>query len=664
MVRDPLLTGPSSRPAPNRGRPFDFLTQFLARHSVPVSPEQIAPAEGSRAAVATVMALLPALYEQQAVLAWAAFAAFWSCLIEPGGTAREQFRILGLFTVGGAILGGVTSLVADYPLWGVLPWLVLTGLLTGMARALTPSMALLCALLGCVMLAGTGFPAHGLQDAFVIALAFGGGGVWAMLLCLVIWPLHPYAPARRAVGSCYRLLSVMAGEIAAGRLQETVHRQNVRTAIERARGLALQIDAGHASYGMRGRLIASLAGAERLFTAMLAVEHLVETRGLDFEARGTLAAFSALCQHASDAALEPTPDLEHLAAEGLALAESIPATAGPIGELVATSARTLGTLAEGLAQKARLPLDAELPRHVARLTPAIWQHTLRLVVGLLATYMTSWWLGLDYGFWALVAVLLVIQPSGQTTLVRALERVLGTVGGGVLALLLTPFLPGSAQMLAAVAVFVIGAIAMRAVNYTMLVVFISAQFIVVTEMIMPSQGVAWVRMLDNTLGSVIGLLCAFMVCPQRRGQDMDGLLQTAVVGNLRYLAAVLNRDDPVVTDRIQRQAGIDTTRAEFARGSLPILGGVSAVGERATQAHALLRALRRLSGEATLLRFDISAGLCEGDAEAGERWRVTAASLESGASLSDVAKKIENGEVMAEIAALERAGRNSAPSGS
>ncbi|KXV44337.1 hypothetical protein AD943_04795, partial [Gluconobacter roseus] len=176
MVRDPLATGPSSRPAPNRGRPFDFLTQFLARHSVPVSPEQIAPAEGSRAAVATVMALLPALYEQQAVLAWAAFAAFWSCLIEPGGTAREQFRILGLFTVGGAILGGVTSLVADYPLWGVLPWLVLTGLLTGMARALTPSMALLCALLGCVMLAGTGFPAHGFQDAAIIGLAFGGGG--------------------------------------------------------------------------------------------------------------------------------------------------------------------------------------------------------------------------------------------------------------------------------------------------------------------------------------------------------------------------------------------------------------------------------------------------------------------------------------------------------
>ncbi|WP_249200050.1 hypothetical protein [Gluconobacter sp. Dm-62] len=112
-----------------------------------------------------------------------------------------------------------------------------------------------------------------------------------------------------------------------------------------------------------------------------------------------------------------------------------------------------------------------------------------------------------------------------------------------------------------------------------------------------------------------------------------------------------------MTDRIQRQAGIDTTRAEFARGSLPVLGGVSAVGERATQTHALLRALRRLSGEATLLRFDISAGLCAGDAQAGERWSATAASLEAGGSLSEIALKLQNGEIMAEIAALERAGR-------
>ena len=652
-VRDPLARQASL----NRTRHLTFLSQFLARHSVPLSPEQLAPAEGVRAALATVVALLPALYFHQAVFAWAAFAAFWCCLIEPGGTPREQMRILGIFTVAGAVLGGVTSLIATFPYWGVIPWLIVTGLFAGLARALVPSMALLCALLGCVMLAGIGFPAHSFNDALTIALAFGGGGTWAIVLCLILWPQHPYAPARRAVGGCYQLLAVMAGELAAGRLQETVHRQTIRTAIERARGVALQIDAGHASYSMRGRLIASLAGAERLFTAMLAVEHLVETRGLDFEARGTLAAFSALCQHASEAALSPNPDLKRLSGEALGLADRIRVRSGTIGELVATSARTLGTLADGLAEKARLPFDADAPKHVARLTPVIWRHALRMVVGLLGTYLATQWLGLSYGFWALVAVLLVIQPSGQTTLVRALERVLGTIGGGVLALLATPFLPGPTEMMVALALFVIGAIAMRAVNYTLLVLFLSAHFIIVTEMTMPSDGVAWLRILDNTLGSLIGLGCAFALFPQRQTQDMDGLLRAAIVGNIRYLSAVLNGNDTVSTDRTQRQAGIDTTRAEFARGSLPLLGGLSGVGPGAERMHALLRALRSLSGEVTLLRFDMAAGLCAPDPQTGQFWKEKAKALEAREPLAEIAGQLESGEIMSSIAALKRSDR-------
>ena len=652
MVGDPL----AGQAALSRTRHLTFLSQFLARHSITLSPEQVAPAEGIRAAVATVGALLPALFFHQPVFAWAAFAAFWSCLIEPGGTPREQFRILGLFTFLGAILAALSSIIACAPIWGVLPLLALTGVVAGMSRALSPSHGLLCTLLCCVAAAGTGFPAS-FDAALIIGAAFAVGGLWAMLLCLVIWSLHPYAPARRAVAASYRLLALMAGELAAGRLRETVHRQAVRSAIEQARMVTLQIDAGHGSDSMRAHLSATLAGAERLFTAMLAVEHLVETRGIDFEGRGTLAAFSTLCQSASRQVLSPEPDLAALAKQATVLADSIRVRPGSVGELVATSASTLATLANGLLRESTGLPAAERPRHTARMTPVIRRHALRLMVGLIATDLASRWLGLHYGFWALVAVLLVIQPSGPTTVVRGLERILGSVCGGVLVLLITPMLSGRSEMLVAVALFAIGAIAMRAVNYTMLVLFLSAQFIVVTEMTMPSPGLAGLRVVDNALGSVIGLFCAFVVCPDRLGRDMDGMLRTAIIGNLKYLAAVLGGQDSAETDRIQRQAGIDTTRAEFARGSLPIFGGVASIGKAAAHNNGILRALRRLSGEATLLRFDMEAGLCPGDTLSAERWGKQAELLEAGAPLHDIALLLEQGRIVAEIAALDRAGR-------
>lgn len=639
------------KPAFTRTSPFMVLSHWLARHSVPLSPEQIAPAEGGRAAVATVSALLPALYWHDPTLIWASFAAFWSCLLEPGGTRREELRILSGLTVIGAVLAGATVLVSAGPSWVVLLWLALAGLGVGLGRAFSATTALLCALLGCTMAAGVGFPTHDPFVALKVASAYLAGGVWAMLLCLVLWPLHPYAPARRAVAQCYRLLAVMTGELAAGRLRETLHRQTVRTAIERARGVTLQIDSGHGSEVLRGRLIASLTGAERLFTAMLAVEHLAQKRGMDFEARGILAAFSALCQEASEHVIAPVPDWTILAQHAQDLAGSIRAETGPIGTLVASSARTLGTISRGLLRDVHAPFDTEAVRAERRLTRVHWRHAFRLAVALVMTHLATRWLGLEYGFWALVAVVLVVQPSGHTTMIRAVERILGTIGGGALVLLARPFLPAAPEMMVADALFVIGAIAMRAVNYTMLVLFLTAQFIVVTEMIMPADGVAWLRIVDNTLGSVVGVVCAFLVFPQRQAQDMSGLLRQSLISNLRYLAAVLGEKSDGVMDRFQRQAGIATTRAEFARGALPLLGGMSFIGKEHEVAHCLLREIRLLSGEVTLLRFDIAAGLCRGQADLAAYWTKKADLLTEGVPLAPVTEELESGRVTAALAA-------------
>ncbi|MBR0559973.1 FUSC family protein [Neokomagataea anthophila] len=644
------------KPASARTSPFMALSHWLARHSVPLSPEQIAPAEGGRAAVATVTALFPALYWHDATLVWASFVAFWSCLLEPGGTRREELRILGSLTVVGAVLAGVTVWIAAGPLWMVLSWLALAGIGVGLGRVFSATTALLCALLGCTMAAGVGFPTHDPLVALKVVAAYLAGGVWAMVLCLLLWPLHPYAPARRAVAQCYRLLTVMTGELAAGRLRETLHRQTVRTAIERARAVTLQIDSGHGSAVLRGRLIASLTGAERLFTAMLAVEHLAQKRGMDFEARGILAAFSALCQEASEQVIAPVPEWLHLERHAHDLANSVRVDSGPIGALVASSARTLATISRGLLRDVYVPFDTETVRAEHRLTRVHWRHAFRLAVALVMTHLATFWSGLEYGFWALVAVVLVVQPSGHTTLIRAVERILGTIGGGALVLLARPFLPAAPEMMVADALFVVAAIAMRAVNYTMLVLFLTAQFIVVTEMIMPAHGVAWLRIVDNTLGSVVGVVCAFLVFPQHQTQDMSGLLRQSLISNFRYLASVLDEKSDMVADRFQRQAGVATTRAEFARGALPLLGGMSFVGQKYEAAHALLREIRLLSGEVTLLRFDIAAGLCRGNAELAAYWTQKADALMEGAPLAPVTAELESGRVAAALAARDWAG--------
>lgn len=336
------------------------------------------------------------------------------------------------------------------------------------------------------------------------------------------------------------------------------------------------------------------------------------------------------------------------------LADSLSVDDGAIGDLVLMGARTLETMSDGLMRNPRLlPDGAVFPGNV-RVTSAHWRHALRLSLSLVTTHLATMWLGLQYGFWALVAVVLVVQPSGYTTLIRAVERILGTIGGGVLVLIAKPFLPDAVEMLVADAICVIGAIAMRAVNYTLLVLFLTAQFILVTEMTMPTHNVAGLRILDNMLGSIVGLLCAYLIFPQVQSQDMNGLLRQAMIANLRYLASVLGRDPDIEMDRVQRQAGIALTRAEFARGTLPLLGGVSSNGKTAVAAHRLLRELRQLSGEVTLLRFDIAAGLCVGDPSIARQWKDRADALAAGEAPGPLEEELQAGQLTATIAAWER----------
>ncbi|AOX19141.1 FUSC family protein [Kozakia baliensis] len=597
-------------------------SRFLARYAIALTPEQLSLSEGLRAAVATGVALAPALLHHNPLEAWIAFACFWTCLTDPGGTKAERLWVLGSFTLAGGVIIGVSSWFSQFGLIPIFAVLIAAGLGSGLARVFSPIVVQLCSLLGCGAVAATGFP-EGLAGSLHIAGYFIAGALNAMLFCLVLWPLHPYAPARRAIAAVYRVLETMTTELALGQLRETVHRQAARNAIERARGLAVQLDAGHGNAVMRARMDAALATAERLFTALLAIEHIFETKGPSSQNRALLAALAPACQEAARQTirLHPSPMAVTLLAEGLATTAR--SQSGGISELIVVCADAFSTLGSALSQNDAVTLRQEnnLQRSI-RPTRAIWQHAGRLAIALCATEAFCLWQEMEFTYWALIATLLVVQPAGVTTFTRSLERMLGSVLGSVLAAGVAIWFHNVPLLLLMCALLAMAAIAVRAVNYTLLVFFLTGLFVLVAEIVMPGDGIASARANGNIVGSIIGLICVIIFWPERSGSDLDRLLHQAIALNLEYAALVLRGESDATararTDAVQRVAGVATIKAEFAQGGLPLLGGLTgggATGQRGEHIRNVLRALRRLSGEATLLRFDIETGVREPDFE-------------------------------------------------
>lgn len=156
-----------------------------------------------------------------------------------------------------------------------------------------------------------------------------------------------------------------------------------------------------------------------------------------------------------------------------------------------------------------------------RVNPKI---ALRQTAGVVWVYYTAMAFGLGYPYWASMAVIVVLQGGARITWTRGLERIIGSLLGGSVALILLNATHNEAILSLVGIMLAAVAIALRSVNYTVFVVFLTMLFIIVTEMLQPGTGIASARILDNAVGSI-----------------------AAMAGSVRDLAR--NRAHPAGTDR-------------------------------------------------------------------------------------------------------------------
>ena len=156
----------------------------------------------------------------------------------------------------------------------------------------------------------------GLEQALVSGGMFGIGSLWALLLTLVIWRIYPFRPARRAVATVFRRLTVLAGDLAslldqrgvtpAWEAHARAHRRYARDGIEDARTLVVTgIRSRGQSNAPGSALMIQIEAADQLFGAMIALSDVLEhgDEAVREAAKPALAALRLLLAATADAIL-------------------------------------------------------------------------------------------------------------------------------------------------------------------------------------------------------------------------------------------------------------------------------------------------------------------------------------------------------------------------
>ncbi len=584
-----------------------------------VATSRPAYAAGIRASLATVVPLAAGqLLDRAGAATWMSLGGFNGALSDKGGSYSTRAWTMTVLLGTSAVAAAVATLVGGH----LVPALVATFLVAFFASVLrvwgNPGISVGGATLS-VYVVALAIPAAHPSEAIERAAYLVAGGVWAMGIALVLWPLRPYRPARAAISAVYSALASYAEQLAMESRQvhtaewsvvfTPAHTTSVRTALEKATTVLVQLRRGRPGAVDRGeRLLVLTESADQLFGHTVALGEMLaalRSTGRDdvvhdaciavlLEIAATARAIATGMVEEKDRASIPVdwsgesvrsairaqggrdvdPHYEHAAAI-IDRAAQFASAASVTLELVNGGQPSADSLAA--ARIVRAPASEE-PREThalwtsfrAMLSPGslIVRFALRVaVVTTIAVALTET-LELKRGYWVTITVIVILQPYTGVTLTRAVQRVLGTVVGGILAAALGATFHDPRAVLVIATVFVACCVALLPLNYAAFSVFLTPTFVLLAEASAGDWHLAGTRVMNTLLGGALALAGGRFLWPSPERTRYPTYAATELRANSAYLRRVIESYD----DRsyragesmraMRRAVGLATVNAE------------------------------------------------------------------------------------------------------
>lgn len=564
-------------------------------HKLPVGldPRGISIAEGVRAALAASVFLILNQWLHSLPLLIAATGALTTCFCDVGGTLRERLRMLLWFSVLGAVTWATFGLLRA----GGPSFVLLAGGLAVFVFSMARVWGLRAQTVGnmlIVMLALAIDAPLTPVAALTFLVFFMIGGLWACLLTIAIWRIHPDRPAARAVAGVWAALADLAEDMRDLLIRPDTaqvdweahargHRRAVRAAIEAAR---LLVSGSVRSSGLvsgRGtQAVLMLEAADQLFGELIILSEVLETSSDPHACEQAERLLRRVRPILTVLSLEQIRHTDRITAslDRIALDHHMPSGLRDLTELIIDRLRVTVRILDGTAE---MPVRAAIVeprvgfwrgrvwnplRDELTWSSAILRHAVRatmLTVTAIAITLV-WWT--PYAHWLTITVALTMQPFFAATWQRALERIGGTVfgaliGGALAFLPQTPLAIGGALLPLSIVGF-----SVRQVSYGAYIACLTPMIVLLFDIAEPGHSawiVAGMRTLYTLVGGLVAIAACMLLWPSWEPARLRRELRTTMLAYARLTQAVLGDPDPhraQGTEEARRAAGLANSNLE------------------------------------------------------------------------------------------------------
>jgi len=185
-------------------------------------------------------------------------------------------------------------------------------------------------------------------------------------------------------------------------------------------------------------------------------------------------------------------------------------------------------------------LDLKLFRYNLSLDSLTFRHSVRMALACLTGFIISRsFIHGHHSYWLLITIIFVLKPAFSLTSERNTQRILGTIIGGVIGVVVLVLVHDEHILFACMFISMLITYSFQRHRYMIAMVFMTPYILILFHfMNVGLIEVAEERVLDTVVGSIIALMAGYLILPDWESGQISGYMKAMLHANYRYLCAV------------------------------------------------------------------------------------------------------------------------------
>lgn len=168
---------------------------------------------------------------------------------------------------------------------------------------------------------------------------------------------------------------------------------------------------------------------------------------------------------------------------------------------------------------------------------SIFRHSLRVMITCGAGFAVSKLLSHGHhSYWILMTIIIILKPAFSLTKKKNSDRLLGTIGGGIIGLLLLYFIHDKTVLFVLIIFFMLGTYTFKTLNYIIMVIFLTPYVLILFHFLgLGALNVASERLIDTAIGSALAAMASYFLFPQWESAQLQTYMADVIKANIHYL---------------------------------------------------------------------------------------------------------------------------------